>query len=440
MIPKRLRTSALLLLAILIETALVAMLRLQDLSRHVLPFLAWALAAGLFYLIAVWIVLAQGKLAHSRYFWLILGASLLFRLTLLPLAPTLSHQLYRQRWNGKIQSFNPPFNPYLFAPANPIFGPVRGPEYAAVPRKQLAAVSPPLALLIAGWNYRVFRNITGQKLLFIVCDLLIIWALASLLRQHGLPRERVLIYAWSPLAVLESAGNGHMITIALLLLILAIQLAGKKDRFSHIAMGSAAMVRLPVLLLLPAWRKQCRGRHWAWFLAPVVICSLPYLFFNKHFFLFAWWHNLATGFSLWLHAYANGGLSLLPQWFGSGLMLPVLVAAAAAFLTTLIWTARHRLDSAHIAMVVTAAALLLLPRLTPVDALWLLPWLVLFPEPAWLYFSVGVFLAYPPLLNAAYRNSGWQVCEYAPLYALLIWSWYRHRSLPRESPEGAVPA
>jgi hypothetical protein len=38
---------------------------------------------------------------------------------------------------------------------------------------------------------------------------LTLWPLAAILRRRGLPRERLLILAWSPLALVEIAGSGH---------------------------------------------------------------------------------------------------------------------------------------------------------------------------------------------------------------------------------------
>ncbi len=423
----RLRTPALFLLAVLIEAAMVAMLRLGDLSRHAIPLLAWALSAALFYLIAVWIVLAAGSRLRSSAWWLIVGAALLFRLTLLPLPPSLSHSFYRHHWEGKIQSYSPPFNPYFFAPENPIFVPMRGPDYGRLKHKQLAAAAPPLAELVARWNYRWFPRPWEEKLIPIGFDLLTILALAGWLRRRGLPRERALIYAWSPLAVIEAGANGHFIAIFMCLLVASFYLAGEWDRLSHLAMGLAAMLGLPALALLPAWLRQQRRRRWLWLLAPVIVCSLPYLFFNKHFFLPAWGRNLSASLRLWLAGYANGGISLLPRLLGAGLTLPVRIAALAAFAALLSWISAHKLEPARMAKLIAASALLLLPRLLPVYVLWLLPWLALDPDPAWLCFSSIVVLAYPPLISTAYRQTNWQLWEFLPLYGLLLWGWLRNR-------------
>ncbi len=437
----RLKTPALLLLAVLMETALIAILRIQDPARHLLPFVAWALVAALLYLIAVWVVLAlPGKCGRPGWI-LILGAALIFRLTLLPLAPTLSHTFARQHWEGKVQSFNSPFNPYFFAPDNPILVPLRGSTFSHLQRPQLAATSPPLAELVTRWNFRISILPAGEKLLGIVFDLLLIWPLAGLLRRYGLNSDRVLIYAWAPLAVIEMAGNGSLVALALFLLLMAFYLAGEWDRFSHLALGLAIMLNLAALLLAPAWYRRIRRRHWLWLLAPVLLCSWPYLFFERHFFLPAWGHNLAAGFKLWLAASANGGLALLPRLFGASLQPPARLAALAAFFAVFVWLSTRNLQPPRMAKLCLAALLLLVPRLQPGVALWLLPWLAFDPDPAWLYFISGVLLAYPALVSSAYRQTAWMAWEFLPLYGLLIWGWLQRRRRNAKLSQGrSVPA
>ena len=49
----------------------------------------------------------------------------------------------------------------------------------------------------------------------------IVAVLIAVLRRRGLDESRVLIYAWNPLAIVESAGSGHMDPMGILLLLLA---------------------------------------------------------------------------------------------------------------------------------------------------------------------------------------------------------------------------
>ena len=47
------------------------------------------------------------------------------------------------------------------------------------------------------------------KLPAVVCELALIWAVAELLRRRGMPADRLLIYAWAPLPIVEFWIGGH---------------------------------------------------------------------------------------------------------------------------------------------------------------------------------------------------------------------------------------
>ena len=110
-LPRGQGAAALLLLAAL-EAIFLGVARLRDLSLHVVGFIALALAAGIVYFVALY---ALEHLGDSRAgFLLVLLGALAFRLTLLPLAPTLSTDLYRYRWDGQVQAAG--WNPYSMRP------------------------------------------------------------------------------------------------------------------------------------------------------------------------------------------------------------------------------------------------------------------------------------------------------------------------------------
>ena len=50
----------------------------------------------------------------------------------------------------------------------------------------------------------------------------VVWALLLLLEASGRPRERVVLYAWNPLAVVESAASGHVEPLGVLFVTLAV--------------------------------------------------------------------------------------------------------------------------------------------------------------------------------------------------------------------------
>jgi hypothetical protein len=121
---------------------------------------------------------------------------------------------------------------------------------------------------------------------------------------------------------------------------------------------------------------------------------------------------------------ALGGESALPLAKGVSAVLLLLAA---------LWSLRCHTDPCQSAFFTLGAYLLLSPTLHPWYLLWVLPFLALFPRPAWILLSGLVFLAYQVLIG--YSKSGVWVerawvrwAEYAPFYLLLaLEAVYRHR-------------
>jgi hypothetical protein len=112
-----LRQSAwLLLISVALEAIYWRLAQLADLRAHAGEFLGWGVLAFLLYLAAVAVVqrisAERGRLRLFTGGMLV--AALGFRLTLLGLTPTLSDDIHRYVWDGRIQQAG--INPYAYAP------------------------------------------------------------------------------------------------------------------------------------------------------------------------------------------------------------------------------------------------------------------------------------------------------------------------------------
>lgn len=378
--------------------------------------LIWLSGAGLFYLIAVATVLRSAAPSSSKRASLriILLAAVVFRLTLLPVTPRLSSQLWRFHWDAKIQHLG--FNPYAFAPDNALFNPIRTQTDRLAPEPAVAAFYPPLGELLFRWGYDLFGGgLRSQKVMFTLLDLLVLILLTRMLRARGLPPEWVVVYAWSPLAVFEIAGNGHMESAVALLALLALHWAGRRPRPAAIAIASAALTQWYGLLFAPSVLAAAK-RKWtgavAWFVVWPALLSLPYLFINRQWTL----PRIAANLRAHLAAAApfNASLYALVQaWFGhhAGAILAVALVAAVVVVTGL-----RKIEPLRAAYLILGALLLTMPRVYPWHVLWLLPLLAFIPEAPWLYFSVAVPWAY-----ALGQDPRFVWIEYLPLFALLAW-------------------
>jgi hypothetical protein len=128
---------------LLLEPAYLYLHRLGNLELYVVAFIATGFAAGVLYFIFLYLF------EHSRDsragLWLILATAVLFRLTLWPLAPTLSEDLYRYRWDGRVQLAG--WNPYAISPNDPRLNDLREAAVRHFAAPELPAIYPPLAEL-----------------------------------------------------------------------------------------------------------------------------------------------------------------------------------------------------------------------------------------------------------------------------------------------------
>ena len=218
-------------------------------------FLALACVAGLLYLVAVAIVL-RGRLPR-RALWGILLVAALMRLLVLPTAPALSSDIYRYVWDGRVQGAG--INPYRYVPQAPELTFLRDDTiYPNINRAGYArTIYPPVAESIFFLVAQVSSTVLAMKAAMVVFELLAIGIVIKLLDSAALPRERVLIYAWNPLAVWEFAGNGHVDAAAIGLIALALfaRLRGRMI-LTGAALGAAALVKFfPAVLFPVLWRR-----------------------------------------------------------------------------------------------------------------------------------------------------------------------------------------
>jgi len=195
----------------------------------------------------------------------ILAVALILRGAALPLAPSLSEDVHRYWWEGKVQAEGG--NPYLVRP-----------DDDRVPAKGFRAGYGPLIELIEWGSYQVASRaarerdaqVAWMKLPAVVCEL------ATLALLGGLPARQLVIYAWSPAPVVEFWWNGHNDAVPVFLLVLTLRLASAgRWAWAFAALGLGISAKWWPAILLPAlvWR----NRRWAWLPFPIVfLTALPY--------------------------------------------------------------------------------------------------------------------------------------------------------------------
>lgn len=239
-------------------------------------FLKVALAQSAIYLVATWLIWRSLSSRSTLVLTLVFAA--LFRLSILFAPPYLSDDIYRYIWDGRVQAAG--INPYRYIPADEALKNLRDEEiYPKINRRDSAqTIYPPAAQVIYFATTRISESITWMKTSMVLFEGLGIWAITQLLASFGLPRQRVLIYAWHPLTVWEFAGNGHLDAIMIGFVALAL-LARRRN--AEIATGLvlswATLVKFFPAVLLPPLNKRWNWKIPLIFAVAIVAAYLPYL-------------------------------------------------------------------------------------------------------------------------------------------------------------------
>jgi hypothetical protein len=227
-----------------------------DLVRHV----GWFLLSFACYLPAVVLVLGaerRGRPASVVDLIIIGAVALLARLLLLATAPSLSDDVLRYVWDGKV--LNAGIDPYLYPPGASELAQLRSPLWEGINHKSMSTPYPPLAEALFALVYRLFpESLSGMQIMAVVFDLGVVALLVPMLTRWGLDRRRVLIYAWNPLVSLQFAHSAHFDAAMILTLLGAIFLLSKGRRAaSGVLLGLSILVKLvPAMvgpLFLPMW-------------------------------------------------------------------------------------------------------------------------------------------------------------------------------------------
>lgn len=429
----RWRAAGLLACAACIELGLFAILRLARPASHVPEFISYYLLVSIAYVTACWIVANAGALRTSRtVIWWIWGAALVFRLTVLPLAPSLSEDTARYRWQGLSQAAGA--NPYTAVPEDPRFSELRDVTWPRVTGKSQPSVYGPVIELVNLHYFRMIRRfgmdpwteVWMYKLLFALADLAVAIALMALLGALGRSKALVLVYLWSPLSIAEFWIEGHNDAppVACAVAALALMYRGRRVT-AVIAAALGALCKFWPVLLLPfvalardggRWRVEWRGLL---AIVPVaVLACWPYrdgvggLVRILEGFIGSWRNN---------DSLFSGILQASGHEMGIATGIATVLAVLAVLGIRLL-----RLPPVAAELAAICAVLFLSANCLPWYLTWMLPFLAVHPNAPLLLWTALVSLAYHvvPLYEAAgiwEYDRGLVGLEYAPVLGWLGW-------------------
>lgn len=439
---------ALVLCAVGIEACLLRLVGLGAWGTAVPEFAQAYLTAFLFYLPACYIISrkwSEGDGGGLRWVLFAAGAGIVMRVTVLGVTPTLTEDLNRYRWHGKLQAAGG--NPYTEAPEAEKWTGLRDATWPRVNRKELTSVYGPLYEHTYHLTYRLaaaaepdaVAQVWWFKVPFVVAELGACAALAWLLAGLGLPVRMALIYWWSPLAVVEYWAQGHNDPLAVALMLVALGAAVRARWWlGYAALTLAALAKIWPVILFPHYglrREEGRWRlHWREALVAVpiaVVVAWPFMqgIGNVEELLNGFaggWRNNESLYG-WIYEWAEEDKER-----GTELVKRILMVVLAG-----IWALQLPLVRAAKWSVV--AVLFLAANCFPWYLGWFLPLLAVYPRMSLLVWTGTVVLAYQVLIPyevlGIWRYDSWYLdWEYAPVYGLLafelLWAgarWLRRR-------------
>lgn len=397
------------------------------------------LVLSVLYFVGVWLVLkilpAEAK--SRRLTGLILFFALTFRIGLIASDPVvLSTDMYRFMWDGRVQQNG--INPYLYPPGAAELKGLRDDKiFPNINRKDYPTLYPAGAQIL----FRVFYSlvgdsVTGFKATIMFFDILTLLVLAALLRSWRLSLARLIIYAWNPLVIFEISYSGHLdgITVCLMTAALYLYTARKKMVAIFMLALSAAVKLYPALLLAAFLNQGSRLKGVVIFLSTVILLYLPFIAAGTHLsgFLPVYLNNPYESFNLGLKYLLMGLMPGIAYRVWSWLFIFAL-AVAGLVIALKQKEGRHAVRYAYM---LTGLLMILMPAsLHPWYVILMIPFLVIYPNPAWLMFSCTVSLSYLKYTSPQGIMPTWVLLvEYLPLFVMLsaelILSRLRGRDMP----------
>jgi hypothetical protein len=306
------------------------------------------------------------------------------RALLAPLPPSLSGDLYRYVWEGRVLLAGE--DPYTRAPDDARLEALRDRViWPQVNHPELATIYPPLAEAGFALVARLSPTVTAFKLWVALHDLALVAVLMAWTRRLGAGPLAALVYAWNPLVLIEYAGTGHNDPTAMLWLALAFLLAESRPAWSAAALALGCLVKLAPLAALPFLL-----RRWPWRARAIALLALAAglgVFWMKT-------RAAYSGLAAYWGAWRNNELAFhyLDRWLGG--YAPARTAALALVAAAAAWAWWKRRDAARATRLVVRSGAVLSPVLHP----WYLGWALMF-EPLgaslpWLAFSATAVLNY----------------------------------------------
>ncbi len=326
----------------------------------------------------------------------------------------------RYLWDGKVLANG--LNPYAHAPSSPALDHLRtDPIDYRINMPEVRTPYPPLAELVFLLAYALTPGrLLGYQMINLVLEVGAWLILLGLLERLRLPMARILLFAWAPLLVIEGYLPGHSDVLALPLICLLIRgvLSGR-PALCGLSLAAAIMVKPLAVFLVPAAARELGIRGASRMLAvccavlaavyvPILISGPAHL--GPMALMAARW-----SFNGIIVKLLGTALPETPLRIASFAVMAALVAAGTAL-------GRDFLSRCLISM---AAVFAMSPVVYPWYVVWIVPLVVLRPDPALIALSILIPITDIAAIGASFEGRGvaplWStLVAFLPFHALMI--------------------
>ena len=372
-------------------------------SRFQIGFSGVSGWSAIVYIAACAVILTQP--ANRWTLPLIFAVAIACRVIALVPPPFLSSDIYRYAWDGMVQHAG--VSPYRYVPGDPALAYLRAPHqdlFDHINRRDYArTIYPPVAQMIFYAITAISSTVHFMKIAMVLFEGITVWALLGVLRAMGKSPQQILLYAWCPMLVWEIAEAGHLDSVGMAFIALALLARIRRQPvLTGLWLGMAVMIKFYPLVLFPAlwWRGDKRGSAWK---IPAMVAAVIafgygcYAGVGRLVFGFASGYaqeeGLQSGVRYFLFEIARRvpGMSTLP-------MLAFYVFCAAVFGGLMLWAWRcctpTASDAPAFLPVAAALATALMLLFSPHYAwyvIWLVPFFTLLPNLPLLVYLMGIF-------------------------------------------------
>ena len=246
-----------------------------DSRTHARVFVACTALASIAYLRTIWLLGRLGG-GSNRLLALCLVLAAAWRVPLLLKPPTLSTDVYRYVWDGRLQRLG--YDPHIVVPSDSAVRHLHTAETRLMNHPDFPTPYPAAAELFFRAVTMVDESARAMKSAIFLCDAALVAVLLWWLSASNRSRWWVLAYAWNPLVALEGVGNGHIDLLGVLCLVLtAAALARGRRTVAAIAFALAVGVKFLPLILVPLFWGRIRLRDAALGVGVLAALYIPFI-------------------------------------------------------------------------------------------------------------------------------------------------------------------